>query len=41
MNRFKNIDDIKNTNLKMQPEYYNAFVCEKLKESYERMKYKA
>lgn len=28
MNRFKNIDDIKNTNLKMQPEYYNAFVCE-------------
>ena len=39
MNQFKNIDDIKNTNLKMQSEYYNAFVCEKLKESYERNDY--
>ncbi len=37
MNRFENVDDIKNSNLVMQPEYYNAFVCERLNERYKTL----
>ena len=38
MNHFTNAEEIRNEGIKMQPEYYNALVCEKLKESYRIMK---
>ena len=31
MNHFSDADEIRNSNIEMQPEYYNAFVCESLK----------
>lgn len=34
MNHFENADEIRNGNLEMQPEYYNAFACESLLERY-------
>lgn len=37
MNHFENADEIRNGNLVMQPEYYNAFVCESLLERYKVM----
>lgn len=36
MNHFKSVEDIRK-DLEMQPEYYNAFVCEKLQERYRMM----
>ena len=37
MNHFENADEIRNGNLTMQPEYYNAFACESLLERYKVM----
>ena len=37
MNHFESADEIRNGNLEMQPEYYNAFVCESLLERYKVM----
>ena len=37
MNHFENADEIRNGNLEMQPEYYNAFACESLHERYKVM----
>lgn len=35
MNHFEDAAEIRNSELKMQPEYYNSFVCERLQERYE------
>ena len=40
MNHFSDADEIRNSNIEMQPEYYNAFVCESLKERYKIMRNK-
>lgn len=40
MNHFESVDEIRNGNLDMQPEYYNAFVCESLQERYNIMRNK-
>lgn len=40
MNHFESVDEIRNVQLDMQPEYYNAFVCESLQERYKIMKSK-
>lgn len=40
MNHFENVDEIRNGKLEMQPEYYNAFVCESLHERYRIMRNK-
>lgn len=40
MNHFENIDQIHNSGLDMQPEYYNAFVCERLQDRYRIMRNK-
>lgn len=37
MNHYDDVDQIRNSRLEMQPEYYNAFVCERLQESYRIM----
>lgn len=37
MNHFVDADEIRNCKLEMQPEYYNAFVCERLQERYNIM----
>ena len=34
MNHFEDAAEIRNSKFKMQPEYYNAFVCERLEERY-------
>ena len=34
MNNFEDVNSIRNNNLAMQPEYYNAFVCERLSKHY-------
>ena len=40
MNHFKNVDEIRKGKLEMQPEYYNAYVCESLQERYRIMRNK-
>lgn len=40
MNHFESVDEIRNEHLDMQPEYYNAFVCESLQERYKIMRNK-
>ena len=40
MNHFSDADEIRNSNIEMQPEYYNAFVCESLNERYKIMRNK-
>ena len=40
MNHFSDADEIRNKKIEMQPEYYNAFVCENLNEHYEIMRNK-
>ena len=40
MNHFSDADEIRNSNIEMQPEYYNAFVCENLNERYKIMRNK-
>ena len=30
MNHFESVDEIRNGQLDMQPEYYNAYVCDSL-----------
>ena len=40
MNHFSDADEIRNKKIEMQPEYYNAFVCENLNEHYETMRNK-
>ena len=40
MNHFKSADEIRKEKLDMQPEYYNAFVCESLQERYKIMRNK-
>ena len=37
MNHFSDADEIRKSNIEMQPEYYNAFVCESLNKRYEIM----
>lgn len=37
MNHFENVDKIRLASYKMQPEYYNAFVCSKLSQRFELM----
>ena len=37
MNHFLDADEIHNSKIEMQPEYYNAFVCESLNERYKIM----
>ncbi len=40
MNHFSDADEIRNSKIEMQPEYYNAFVCESLNKRYEIMRNK-
>lgn len=40
MNHFSDADEIRKSNIEMQPEYYNAFVCESLNKRYEIMRNK-
>ena len=40
MNHFSDADEIRNNKIEMQPEYYNAFVCENLSKRYEIMRNK-
>lgn len=40
MNHFSDADEIRKRNIEMQPEYYNAFVCESLNKRYEIMRNK-
>ena len=40
MNHFSDADEIRNSKIEMQPEYYNAFVCESLNERYKIMRNK-
>ena len=40
MNQFSDADEIRNSKIEMQPEYYNAFVCENLNERYKIMRNK-
>lgn len=40
MNHFSDADEIHNSKIEMQPEYYNAFVCESLNERYKIMRNK-
>lgn len=40
INNFKSMDKIGKSELKMQPEYYNSFVCESLQRRYEIMRNK-
>lgn len=40
MNHFSDAEEICSSKLEMQPEYYNAFVCERLSERYKIMKNK-
>ncbi len=40
MNQFESADEIRNSKLEMQPEYYNAFVCASLQERYRIMRNK-
>jgi hypothetical protein len=40
MNHFSDADEIRTSNIEMQPEYYNAFVCESLNKRYEIMRNK-
>lgn len=37
MNHFSDAEEIRSSNIEMQPEYYNAFVCERLNERYKIM----
>ncbi len=37
MNHFENVDEIRLASYKMQPEYYNAFVCSSLSQRFELM----
>lgn len=37
MNHFHDAEEIKNEDYRMQPEYFNAYVCERLMEEYARM----
>lgn len=37
MNHFEDAEEIKNEDYRMQPEYFNAYVCERLLEEYARM----
>lgn len=40
MNHFSDVDEIRNSKIEMQPEYYNAFVCESLNGRYKIMRNK-
>ena len=40
VNHFSDADEIRNSKIEMQPEYYNAFVCESLNERYKIMRNK-
>ena len=40
MNHFSDADEIRKSNIEMQPEYYNAFVCESLNKRYKIMRNK-
>lgn len=40
INHFESMDEIRNGQLDMQPEYYNAFVCDSLQERYKIMRNK-
>lgn len=40
MNHFSDADEIRNSKIEMQPEYYNAFVCESLNQRYKIMRNK-
>lgn len=40
MNHFSNAEEMRKNNLDMQPEYYNAFVCERLQERFGIMRNK-
>ena len=40
MNHFSDADEIRNSNIEMQPEYYNAFACKRLSERYKIMRNK-
>ena len=40
MNHFSDADEIRKRNIEMQPEYYNAFVCDSLNKRYEIMRNK-
>lgn len=40
MNHFSDADEIRNSNIEMQTEYYNAFVCESLNKRYKIMRNK-
>lgn len=40
MNHFSDADEIRNCNIEMQPEYYNAFACKRLSERYKIMRNK-
>lgn len=37
MNHFKDAKEIQDNNYQMQPEYYNAYVCDRLIEQYTKM----
>lgn len=40
MNHLESVDEIRNGQLDMQPEYYNAYVCDSLQERYKIMRNK-
>ena len=40
INHFNTVDELKNEEIKMLPEYYNSFVCEQLGKRYSRMRNK-